>query len=325
MSTSQGHDFRLWYKHEDNGFNQDPADGDPKPFGYNATGDNFEGSNNAVQVFEPGSRTPADIVKRLFDGAWSVSFVYTNPWWLNALYGPPSTTDNGDGSHTHTWDGEGMQPQQIGIGRTDSGKERVLSGCICTQAQIQPSVNDFAAVTLRGAYASEEIVDPADLTPQPAVNHEAMTFIEADLALGGSSYAFVQDGTIQLTNNSRLIPAWGSATPVDFAEHSLVPEVDFNKIVDAGGTEDIQDMYGDSAATTIQDSYASEDGMTFTLDNEVAPGSGTNVLTANLADTVPNSLAESSIGDPDTDVAQQIQRLVEDVSFDATNEVSAAR
>lgn len=325
MSSSQGHDFRLWYKHEDNGFNQDPADDDPKPFGYNAQGDQFEGSNQAVQVFEPNSRVPADIVRRLFDGAWAVSFVYTNPWWLNSIYGTPSTTDNGDGSHTHTWDGEDIEPQRIGIGRDDAGKERVLQGCVATQAQIQPSVNDMARVTIRGAYAEETINDPASLEDQPSVNHEAMTFIEAQLQRDGSTIGLVQDGTLEFANNVELIPEWGSRVPVDFSERTLVPQMNFTKIVEGGSTDNIAAMYGDrAAATSVQNDVATAP-LTFTLDNDTTAGSGINVLTANMSGSFPNSVSENGIGDPETDVTHEINRLTETVTMTATNEVATAR
>lgn len=332
MSTaSQGHDFRGWYLHEDNGFASAPNDSDHKPFGADATFDQAEGSNNAVQVFEPGSRVPVDIVERLFDGSWSVSFTYTNPWWLNFFFGAPSTSGNdpdGDGvneSYTHTWSGQSPQSHRIGIGREDSGKERILKGCVATRATISPSVNNMARVTIEGAYADEEVVNPASITAQPAINHKPMTFADAALSYAGTTMGYVQQGSLAITNNVELIDELGSRISIDFAPRTLVPSVDFEKINEAGGTTNLQRMYGASSATSPQEDVTSTAAMTMTLDNGKSDGSGINKVDYNLSGTFPESYAENGLGNPEEDVTEQVNRIVESMTVAATNETQTAR
>lgn len=326
MSTaSQGHDFTGWFLHEDNGFSSSPNDTDHKPFGADATFDSAEGSNNAQQVFAPGSRAPIDIVEQVFQGSWSVSFSYTNPWWLNWFFGSPSQTDNNDGSYTYDWSGEEPQSHQIGIGRTDSGKERVLMGCIATEASISPSVGGMAEVTLRGAYADEKVVDPASITSQPSINEKPMTFADAALKLGGTTLGYVQSGTVTIQNNIQLIQEWGQRPAIDFSPRSLTPTVSFSKINEAGEVDNLKKMYGSSASSSVQDDVTNEEAMTLVLDNGNSAGSGINKLTVNLTGTFPDSYSESGLGDPEADVTEDINRLVEGITVDATNEVASAR
>lgn len=323
-SASQGHDFRGWFLHEDNGFKSSPTDSDHKAFGANATIDQAEGTNNAVQVFEPGSRVPIDIIERTFEGSWSASFDYVTPWWMNFIWGSPSTTDNGDGSHTHTWDGEDPQSQQIGIGREGSGKERILKGCVATSATVTPSVGGMVRITLEGAYAEEETTDPASLTSQPTLSGtEVMTFADATLSLGGNTLGYVQQGSLNISNNVELINELGERTGIDFAPRPLVPAVDFQKINEAGETANLEEMYGGD--TTIQQHVDNTEAMTMGLDNGQTAGNGINAASFNLTGSFPNSYGEDGLGDPEADLTEQINRLAEGVTADATNEEATAR
>jgi hypothetical protein len=323
-TAQQGHNFVAGYYHEDNGFANLPTDSTLKTPGANHTIDQAEGSNQAVQVFQPGSRAPVDIVEQLFNGAWQMSFVYTNPWWLNFIYGAPSTVDNNDGSYTHTWDGEDPQSQQIVIGREASGEERVLKGCVCTQATFAPQVNGMTQITLTGAYAEEETLDPASIISQPTLDKKPITFADTSLDLGGTTLGYVQSGQMQLQNNIDLVSELGTRVPIDYAPRTLVPSFNFSKINELGETDNLQKMYGDSASTTVQEDVTSQEGMTFVFDNGKSAGSGINRMTADLKGTFPESYGENGLGDPEADVTEEINRLVETVSIDATNETSTA-
>ena len=80
------------YTFEDSGFNTDPSDTTFKVLGSNATLDTFEGSKEAVRVFNSG-RVPAEVVEQVFDGAWSVTCQLSEPpWWLASIFGQPAST-----------------------------------------------------------------------------------------------------------------------------------------------------------------------------------------------------------------------------------------
>jgi hypothetical protein len=309
---------------EDNGFASSPTDTNEKPWGADATYDTARGSNQALQVFEFGSRIPVDIVEQLFDGRWSVSFNYTNPWWMYLFYGSPSQTDNGDGSYTYTWDGESPGSIQIGIGREDSGKERILKGCVATSATISPSVGGMVNVTIEGAYAEETTEDPGSIATQPTIDHKPMTFADASLQLDGTTLGYVQEGSVQLQNETAIIAEWGTRVGIDYAPRTLLPTVNFTKINENGETDNLQRMYGSSTSTSVQNNVTDVQSMTFGLDNGVSAGSGINTLDVSFSGTFPDSYAENGLGDPEADVTEDINRLAESAVFSATNEKSSA-
>lgn len=325
MSTvSQGHDFRLHYVHEDAGFLAAPNDSDNKPFGANAALDTAEGANNAQQVFGPASRAPIDIVEQNFEGSWSVSFQYTNPWWLEMLFGEPSTTDiTNESSYAHTYDGEEPNSSQITIGREDSGKARVLSGCVATRASVQVSVGNPAQVTLEGAYADEEVLSPSSLDAQPSITKKPMTFADALLKKGGTTIGFVQQGTLSIQSNVDLLDEWGSRIAVDFSPKALTPQLNFEKFNEAGETTNLEEMYGGS--TSVQEDVPGGDNYSLVLDNGKGESSGINKLEVTLTNTFPASYDEDGIGDPQADLSERLNRLAEGVSATATNETSPAR
>lgn len=322
----QGHDVRGWYLHEDNGFAASPTDSTYKPFGANTVIDRAEGTNNAMQVFEPGNRIAVDVVERLFEGSWSVTFDYTNPWWLNFIFGAPTTVDNADGSYTHTWSGDTMQTQRIGIGYEPSGKERILQGCVAATANARPSVGENGRITISGAYAKEEINDPASLTSQPSIDNEVMTFADATLSLGGSTRGLVQQAGVELNTNAEVINELGTRAGVDFAARQLVPRFNFTKINDGGEVNELKKLYGDTAASAVQETVSSNarEDATLTFDNGLAAGSGINQMNINLTSTMQDGFGQDGLGDPAADIEDNINRLVAGITVEATNEVATA-
>lgn len=322
----QGHDVTGYYLHEDSGFDSAPTDSTAKAFGANATVDDATGANNSAQIFEPGDRTPADIVSRMFEGSFSVSFGYTNPWWLNCVYGAPDTVDNADGSYTHTWDGQSPQSQRIATGRQPSGKVRWLTGCVVQRVQVRvPVGQEQAEVTLSGLYANEDFTSPASLEAQPALANSPLNYEDASLSFGGSNIGYVQEGTVEVQNNIELIRAWEARTAIDFSPRSLLPTFNATKISEENDSSELEKMYGSAGATSPQSDVDSAEAATVTLDNGKAAGSGINKLTSSMTGAFPESFNEQGLGDPDSDVMEQLNKNAESVKFTATNEVAAAK
>lgn len=331
-SASAGHDFTVSYLHEDAGFAAAPDDSDNKPFGGNATVETAEGSNNAVQVFEPGDRTPVEIIEQAFEGSWSVSFAYTNPWWLQMFYGPPTTSGNdpdGDSNSetwTHVYDGQDPQSSRIVIGRLDDGSDRILEGCIATSARVEPNVDGTAQVTIQGAYA-DETLDESGATSQPSLEYTPLTFADAALSINGASVGYVQQGTLAIENQTDLIRAWGQRTAIDFSPKQLTPTVDFRKISESGGTSNLQAMYGGSATTSAGGGVDVDESMTLGLDNGEAHDTThpVNKVDFNVEGSFPDTYDESGLGQPQEDMTEAVNRLAEGVSAAATNETEVAR
>ena len=322
--ASAGHEFTGYFLHEDNGFNSSPNDSDPKVFGAEQRLEQAEGSNNATEVMMPASKTPVDVIEQAFNGAWSVSFTYTNPWWLNFIAGAPSTTDNGNGSYTHSWDtSTDPQSQQIVIGRKDNGKERVLTGCVCANATARATVDGGTEVTLSGAYAEEDVRNPASLETQPSLQHDPMTFHHVDLLFDGSSVALAQEASLDFAPNVSLVRELGNRIAVDYVGQQLVPQISFGKLIDAGETTYLEDLYGGS--TSVQTNIDSTDSMTLSFNNDVSAGNGINTIDFPLTGTFPDSVAENGLGNARETPSQQLNRMMTGIDFDATNEVSSAR
>lgn len=322
-TATQGHQIRGFYRHEDNGFAQSPNDSTDKALGANATLDTAQGTNNAVRVFEPGSRQAIDIIEQNFDGSFSVSFDYTNPWWLNFLYGAPSKTDNNDGSYTYTWNGEKPQSQRIFIGREPDGSMRVLTGCVAASVSVSSNVGDSATITINGAYADDTTTN--SIRSQPTIDEKPMTFADASLSLGGDTLGYVQAGSVEVTNDFAMVREWGTRVAIDYAPYTLNPAVNFQKINEDGETENLEKMYGSVGSSSVQSNVTNREAMTLTLDNGQSAGSGINKVAFDLTGSFPADYGESGLGDPQADVTEDINRMAESVTVRATNEVSTAK
>lgn len=331
MPAPTGGHTVLYYKYEDQGFTQDPSgDEDPKPFGGNASMSNMEGSNNAVDVFEPNSREKAQIIEQHFDGAATIDFEITNPWWLASVIadaGDP--TDNGDGSYTYSFDGDVPLPMRVFAGYEDVATAdgegpalRELVGFVAGSATVETSVEDTATCSLTGAYVEDEIDDTiSDLPDQPTLDHDVMTFVDAMLQLDGQTISLVQDASVEIENNVDIIRELGTRFGVDYSPKARDPSVDYTKVqVDL---DEVKDMYGDRASTSTQETVDDGEDMTFVLDNGASAGSGINSLQFNLGGQFPDSHSTENLGDPQEDLQESINRRLKTVDAEATNETSA--
>lgn len=317
-----GADTRVTYLWEDNGYLQTPNDSTDKTFGANARLTVAEGSRAAVQVVDPGSDLPADTIEQMFDGAWGVQFELTNAYWLRFIFGAPTTT--GSGPYTHTYSGISATPARIIEGYEGNDHERQLMGCVLSQCQIQPAVNQNVRVTLRGPYGKERLVDQSGgggIRSQVATSYRTMTFAQALLAVDATTESLAQDASLALPLNAQLIPAFNSNFAADFWHPTLRPQLDFSSIKDAGDTTHLVEMYG--GALTMSEKVTDKDPATLTFDNKET-GTDANKLTISLTGTVPNSYGEDGSGDPDALIRQRINRMVEGVSATYENNTATA-
>lgn len=319
--VSAGHNTRVNFLWEDAGFAASPNDSTYKTFGSDVTLDTAEGSNAVQRVFMPGQRTGIDNLALFFEGSFSVSFSLTNPWWIRALFGSPSSTDNADGSYTYTYDGKTPNSLRIVEGEENSGAERLLKGCVVTRATVECNVEEEVQVTVEGAYADEEVTTPASLTAQTQPDTKPLTFSDASIALDGTVEGYVQNLSITLAANVDLIREMGSRTAIDFNEKQLEPDVSFGQIFD-GSTDTLEAAYG--GATTVQEDVENQVKVDVTFDNGEAAGSGINQHIWTLTGTLSDTYGQSGIGEPTADLEESIDRVGLDVTAEATNETSTA-
>jgi hypothetical protein len=337
MPAPTGAHTTLWYLWEEDGSGSldfavgaGTSDGDRKPFGGDATLNQFEGGNNAVDIFEPNSRRMAQLVAQHFDGSFTVDFEWTNSWWLKGLISDPSTVDNGDGTYTHTFDGDTPFPFVICAGYDDratdvSGQqdERYLEGCVVQSATVDVSTEGTADVSLTGAYVNEDYQEDVALAAQPSLNEDVMTFADAILHLDGSVLSLVQDASVEVNNNTDIIRELGTRVGVDYSPKALIPSVDYTKIHE--NETEIEDMYGETAATSVQQNVDTDKDMKFEVDNGEAAGSGLNQAQFDMGGSLPDTVGTENVGNPQEDLQESINRRLQDISAKATNEVATAR
>lgn len=312
--TTTGAHTSLAYLWEDDGFGQEPADTDHKPFGADASLNTAEGSNNAVQVFEPASRQAIDVIEQNFSGSWSVQFTLTNPWWLGFVFGAPTSDTS-----THTFAANGdPEPGRIYAGYEKSGSTRELQGCVPASISISATVPDRTTVTIQGAYAREEL-DTANAVEQPPVTNRAMTFAHSELRIGGSTQALVQDVTLNLQAQVDLINELGSRFAVDYSPKALSPTVDFTAMHDSNHDE-LEEMYG--GASQAQEVIDNKATLELLVDNGL-DGEDMTAVSVEMAGSITDSYGEQGIGNPQADVQKQINRIATEVSAEATTSEAA--
>jgi len=62
MPAATGHDVRVTYLWEDNGFSNSPSDSNHKTFGANVRFNRAEASNDPTKLFDPNDREAAQII-----------------------------------------------------------------------------------------------------------------------------------------------------------------------------------------------------------------------------------------------------------------------
>ena len=334
MPAPTGAHTTLWYYWEEDsngnidfGAGDSTDDVDEKPFGGNATLSQLEGSNNAVDVFEPNSREMAQIIAQAFDGAFSVDFEWSNPWWLKGLISDAATVNNGDGTYTHTFDGDSPYPMTICAGYDDRATEsagrqdeRFLEGCVVQSATVDTTTEDNVSVTLDGAYINEDYQDNIQLTAQPSLNYDVMTFAEALLELDSGFVSLVQDASVEINNNTTIIRELGTRVGVDYSPKQRVPTVDYTKIRESDN--EVKDMYGSQAANAVQETVASDKDMVYEVDNGQATGSGQNQAQFSMSGSFPDSFSTENFGNPQEDLQEAINRRLRTVTAEATNQTS---
>lgn len=326
MPAPTGAHTELWYTWEDPTDLGAPVDYDAedekrKPFGGNASPTTKEGSNAAIDVFEPNNRERAQIIAEMFDGSFSVDFEITNPYWLAAVISHPYTVDDGNGVYTHIYEDDVPLPMTVYIGyedraaRSDGQLYQVLEGVFVESATIDTSTGSEASCSLSAAYVNERFEnDP--LEGQPQLEYDAMTFAEAMLSLDGETLSLVQDASVEINNNTDPIYELGTRKAVDYSPKAREPSVNYTQIHIE--TDETREMYGNEAADAVQDTVEAEKPMEFVLDNGKS-GEEINRIEFLMDGAFPESVSLDNIGNPQEDLQQSINRRLRTVEAVAEN------
>lgn len=308
----------LVYRWEDGGWTASPADTSPKTFGKDATLTTFEGSRNAVEVFEPNSREVEDWIEQNFEGSWAVDFVFANPWWLRGLIDTASTSGT-SAPYTHTFSGEAPSSLQIVTGNTKSGEDWTLKGCVMASATISVEVTGNVTVSINGAYAELEEGQPSTQESQVSETEEAFNFVDASLAIGGTTQRLIQSLELTVANNTDLVNELGTETAVDFSPKARMLTVDHVQTRDDQSDDGIERFLG--STNTL--SAPSEDALTILLDNGET-GSAAQSVQFDLTSAFPNEFSVSNTGDPDSNIENSLTNRPVGLTATAENDSDTA-
>ena len=310
--TAAGHDTHVTYLWEDGGFAQSPSDSTAKTFGSDATLQNFEGSNNAVRAFAPGSRQAPEIIEHTFEGSFSLQFTLTNPWWLGAVLTQPTSSTG-----VHTYDGGDPSSMRIQFGNTQTSTQRELLGCVATSCSISASTGDMVTVSIDGAYADESTNGTVD--SQVATTYRPMHFGHATVSRGGDTLGLVQEATLNIENNIDLINELGTRFAVDYSPKVREVTLDVQDIVDS--EDEAERMYGQ--ASEPAEAVTNTADLVFEFDDGGAGGS-TNTLTININGAIGDSYSLSGAGNPEEDLTGEIAEMAPTVDAEAENDDDTA-
>lgn len=317
--VSTGGDTRAAYYWEDNGFAQSPNDSTAKVPGADFRVQTSEGRNELERIFTPGTSVAIDQLALVFEGAFTLEFTLTDPWWLRMVFGTPSTVDNGDDSYTHTYQTPSPDSFQLVQGHEQTGKERRLKGCVVQRVDVDTASEETADVTLEGAYADEEINDPADIISQPEPSNDALSFADASVGVGGTTETHARDVSTSWEFNVQMIRALSSRFPIDFAQQTLEPSVDLAQFFD-GDHESLEELFGGTGNTTPQEDVDNDADVALTIDNGDAAGSGINKGVFTILSSLSESYDPEGMANPREILVERISRQARDVKVEWTNE-----
>lgn len=304
----------LVYYWEDNGFKSSPNDSNPKAFGKDAELSAFEGSRNAVELFDPNDREVAEWIEQEFSGSWTADFTLGigNPWWNKAVLDTPSTSGT-SAPYTHTYDGQEPSSLQIVTGNTKSGEDWLLGGAVVATATISIEVPGNITVSLDGAYSSLEEAEPTTQEAQVTHDTEAATFAKGSLSIGGTVQRLIQSLTLTIANNTDPVLELGAEEPVDFSPKGRMLTVDHVQTRDNQSDDAIDRFLGGQTL-----SAPSEDAMVIDIDNGET-GSAKERLKYDLTGAFPNEFSVNNTGNPDSDIENSVTNRPVGVTATAEN------
>jgi hypothetical protein len=312
--TRGGHHGDVVYDFEPS-FDTAPSSPTFKPFGGNATLDTFDGSHEAVRVFN-AERTAAEIVRNVFDGAWSVTHEITEPlWYLSGIFGPPSTSNPAGNQYEHLYSlANNNDPESLRLYLPTEGFSdyKVIPGAVVASVSVDQSQPNNPEVTVQGGYAREPIEDNTLSPTVPDFNESSYTNRDGEVQVDGQTVGRSQNATVNLEANTELIGEIGSENMVDFTPRAFNPEWTHSRILFVGQSVDFYTRFQDAnqvAGKLIYDNGETGDAL---YETEIT-----------VQDAYPNQWSESGRNDPEADLTEELQEMGEDAEVKITTDVDS--
>ncbi len=183
-----------------------------KVFGHGVRITSLTRRNNMESVFGLGARNAQKLKEKQYEGAISVEFDLSNPWFFRGVLGAAPTTAGG-GPYTHTW-AESDTVVSMTLENNISNEDKsvaALLGCKVATCVITAAVGELVKVRLDMIYSGES----HDNTTAAIVaeSFELFTFAHGTLELpNGTTIAQIQNAELTISNNLEMVYGLGDRT-----------------------------------------------------------------------------------------------------------------
>lgn len=242
-----------------------------KVFGENVNIRSVDLKNNIRRLFRLGSRSAVDLVAGRFEGAISIEFDISDPWFMKGVLGDLQTSAPAGGPYYHCFI-EADKPPSLTIENAISGVVRKYLGVILGDCRIGSAVGDEPAkCTLTGIYADETISSGAVATQTAPVDGVYPFSYGSIQYPTGTTVADTESLEMTITNNAALKWALGDRKASRYDMRQRTYDVTTTNYFDDATTY-LRRAYGTSGTTMFYSTPATkmisgEAGITISLDN----------------------------------------------------------
>lgn len=310
------------YLHEPPGdYLGSPTDTTYKIPGKNPTVEDLTFENALARMRYPDDPEVIEAVAQTFEGAISISWTQTSPWYLDHVFGDaPTAGGEGSAPYTYTWDWTDYLVDSsrwfFGLEAGSATTEREAKGVVFGNLSYDLSIGDEVRVSVTGFYGDETkntSVTPGTLQGKDV---DPMVFHGGSLSIPSSTELVKpQNATLDITTGVR--PQRGLDRKIsDAALGAVETNLQLSKIYT--GTDQLSLAYGNSSAPSTGDIDGAADGtLKFTT-------GGQNALTWDLTGVTPDSYGWSELANRDADTLEDIDYVVNKVSPTAESAESEA-
>lgn len=311
------------YLHEPSGdYLGTPTDTTYKVPGKNPVVEDLSFENALTRMRYPDDPEVLDAVAQTFEGAISLTWTQTTPWYLNHVFGQ-APSDGGESSapYTYTWDWTNYLVDSsrwyFGLEAGSATTEREIKGAVFGSLSYDLSIGDEVRVSVTGFYGDE--AKNTSVTPGTLQGKDVspMVFHGGSLSIPTST-AIVkpQSATLDITTNVRPQRGW-DRKPKDAVLGAVETNLSLSDIYT--DTDQLSLAYGNSSAP------ATSSGVDGAADGELAfTSGGTNALTWDMTGITHNTYGWSELANRDADSLEDNEYIVNQVSPTAESAESGA-
>ncbi len=289
-------------------------------FGHGVKISTLTRKNNVEKIYGLGAPNAQKNVPRQFDGALSVEFILSNPWFFKSFLGAETSTGSSPTTHTFTEQNTVLSFSVHNEIKTDTVSAANLLGCKTNTLTITAAVNELAKVRLDALYANE--AHSSTTAAHTTETFDVFSFQHGSLEFPDTStIAEVQSVEITMTQNPEYI--WGLGSRL--AKAAQIKQRDYSAKLNVAfedSSKFLEEIYGASTGPTATASPAETATMELTFTNGLT-GANTRsiVLLFTGVDIDEESLPQDVTATIMEDVSVHMRDLTSVIAQNSTTEV----